>query len=191
QYLLGFPVPFRTSWRYPFLAQRRMQTHGRFVEAQFHYREIGCSRLEEFAKLQLSEAQLSLIQVLQRIPEVQEHYIAFMPQEREESGLALLHSGEHSDGFFQNTAPALLRKASPGLPPDAEHLVEYRGAFQCQRDFILHFFHVYHRSIGEPQRWIYAPAVRGGRNRLMKLVSNAPARKSGSRITRCCNRIEV
>src|SRR3569833_3076602 len=78
---------------------------------------------------------------LERVPEMQKHQVALVPDQRVQSRLvrvwaarSFFHSGKESGGFLYDVRPLQLLHSAPGAALEPEHLVQHIGAFQCERD---------------------------------------------------------
>ena len=98
------------------------------VEPEFDDGEIGRGGLEIVAEAQVGELQFGLVQIGERLAEVDQHEVALVADERKERGLAggvLLHGGEgvgcfFGDGRFFSLRAGRARRAGGSASSGAE-----------------------------------------------------------------------
>ena len=101
----------------------------RLVEPQFNHGKIGSCRLQIVAQPQLRQMQFGLLQLIERLSEMDQHQVALMSQQRKKTGLTcglLFHP-------FQQAAGLLLRcPASPRAATGARRPSE-TASFDAKR----------------------------------------------------------
>jgi len=119
------------------------------VKAEFDDRQVGMGEREVVVKPGLGQIQFDLVEGFERRAKVGEDQVALVAELRKKRGLdggawAGLGIGLRGAYTFQapkrclglggNLLAFALRTGAPGLPIEAEELVEQEGAFQSQRD---------------------------------------------------------
>ena len=118
------------------LGQRPVQADAGIVKPQLHHGEVGSRGFEKLRQLELPYGQLRAIQILHRIPEVQQQEVAFVADNGVHSGgrvLIAFHALEKRRGGGASGGPAPGGECVPGGPAETEHLMQHARALQGQR----------------------------------------------------------
>ena len=117
----------------PLLCQRAIKLDAGVVESQLDDGNVRAGRLREIAKLQLIELQLSGVELIEAVAEMQQQQIGLVSEQRVERALALLLRGSESRGKFLRDLLSLAGvQTFPLAPANAEHLMQNGRAFHRQ-----------------------------------------------------------
>ena len=102
-----------------------------FVEAEFDDRDVGVAQIEKVVELGLGEVEFDLIEGFERVAEVDQDQVALVAELGEERrpdgrvGSGAFQTLKRGDGLGGNASRVRRpRRLAPGLPVEAEELVE-------------------------------------------------------------------
>src|SRR5205814_4434521 len=98
--LFGGALPLGGMLLNPLLCQRAVELDAGVVESQLDDGNVRAGRLREIAKLQLIELQLSSVELIEAVAEMQQQQIGLVSEQRVERALALLLRGSEGRGKF-------------------------------------------------------------------------------------------
>src|SRR5581483_10918127 len=97
QFGFDFAVPLGRAGLETFRGELAVESYRRFVKTQLDDGEIGARRLEIFAQLRARDRQLGAVEIVEGFAEMDEHQIAFVTEERKESGAAAAFAAMEAD----------------------------------------------------------------------------------------------
>ena len=111
-----------------------------FVEAEFDDRDIGVAQREVVVEFGLRQIEFDLVERFERVAEVNRGSDRPCGRVRRRArsewglGFGAFEALERFDGVGDDPVAFAVRAGPPGLPIEAEELVEERGAFKSERD---------------------------------------------------------
>ena len=129
------PSTRRSAVRFPG-PQLFINLHRGIVEAEFDDRKIRSRRLEKVAETQVGELEFRLIQIGERLAEVDQHQVALVSDqgERADCRRSSAPSRREPRRLPARSPIFSARKRAPGGPAKAHHLMQNAVAFDGERD---------------------------------------------------------
>jgi len=109
---------------------------GHLVQTQLHHRHERRGRDEEIEEPRPADLQLGLSQLLEALPEMDQHQIGLVAQKIDQGARPLrapLHRGEQTGRLLGDGAPSRGVERPHAVPPDREQLVEYTPSLERLR----------------------------------------------------------
>ena len=127
-----FPVPLLAVRLDALRGQARPFLDRGIVEAEFHHGKIRGGGLQIIPQAERGQPQLHLVELLEAGPEMHQHQIALVAEQRENRAAGFFDFRQHGRGLGDQFGLRLLAERPPGGPADAQHLVQHARAFDGQ-----------------------------------------------------------